>query len=166
MQMLLLQKHSSGMQWIHCFFLLQMVFLQHILSSRLIGTIPYITGDDEDSVRTIQTVKGGLRPSLTLCWYLRIESQVLSSSLWTIISWNPILKPVFMPWPPFPMTVYPVAFSTWCRVLRLLFIADLWTAQLRFTGLGEATRKTSGVHFWSGCHSVNIITSHWGWAFC
>lgn len=48
-----------------------------------------------------------LRPSAGVCW---IESQVLSSSLWTIICWNQMSKPVFMPLPPLLRTMCTAAF--------------------------------------------------------
>lgn len=35
------------------FFLLQMVFLRNLLNSRLIGTIPGVTGKDEESVHIV-----------------------------------------------------------------------------------------------------------------
>ena len=69
-------------------------------------------------------------------WSSAISDPLLAPAelnlIWNICSCHGFHSPWPCAWYPFPLDY---------RILRLFFIGDLWTAQLVFTGLCEATRK-------------------------
>ena len=122
--MLLFQKQWC---WELTFFLLQIIFLQTILTSRLIGMIPHVTGSHQGSVSIVQfgkVVFNHQHSSVGFCW---VEAHtVLSKSFWKITHWNQSLKSMFLPWPPFSWTMCSAASSTWPKHPLAFFVLNSW----------------------------------------